>query len=190
MSDVFSRFAPFIQDYIYRCKWEELREIQVLAAKAIFDTDENLLLSSGTASGKTEAAFLPVLTQLWENPSASVGVLYLSPLKALINDQFERLEGLLEEAAIPVTKWHGDASAAAKKRVMKRPQGVIQTTPESLESMLMHNSSGAYRLFSDLRFIIIDEMHYFMDNDRGLQLLCLLERLARLIGYHPRRIGL
>ena len=157
MSDVFSRFAPFIQDYIYRCKWEELREIQVLAAKAIFDTDENLLLSSGTASGKTEAAFLPVLTQLWENPSASVGVLYLSPLKALINDQFERLEGLLEEAAIPVTKWHGDASAAAKKRVMKRPQGVIQTTPESLESMLMHNSSGAYRLFSDLRFIIIDE---------------------------------
>ena len=149
MSDVFSRFAPFIQDYIYRCKWEELREIQVLAAKAIFDTDENLLLSSGTASGKTEAAFLPVLTQLWENPSASVGVLYLSPLKALINDQFERLEGLLEEAAIPVTKWHGDASAAAKKRVMKRPQGVIQTTPESLESMLMHNSSGAYRLFSD-----------------------------------------
>ena len=182
MSDVFSRFAPFIQDYIYRCKWEELREIQVLAAKAIFDTDENLLLSSGTASGKTEAAFLPVLTRLWENPSASVGVLYLSPLKALINDQFERLEGLLEEATIPVTKWHGDASAAAKKRVMKRPQGIIQTTPESLESMLMHNSSGAYRLFSDLRFIIIDEMHYFMDNDRGLQLLCLLERLARLIG--------
>ena len=149
MSDVFYRFAPFIQDYIYRCKWEELREIQVLAAKAIFDTDENLLLSSGTASGKTEAAFLPVLTQLWENPSASVGVLDLSPLKALINDQFERLEGHLEEAAIPVTKWRGDASAAAKKRVMKRPQGVIQTTPESLESMLMHNSSGAYRLFSD-----------------------------------------
>ena len=190
MSNVFHRFAPFIQDYIYRCKWEELREIQVLAAEAIFDTDENLLLSSGTASGKTEAAFLPVLTQLWENPSASVGVLYLSPLKALINDQFERLEGLLEEASIPVTKWHGDASAAAKKRVMKRPQGIIQTTPESLESMLMHNSSGAFKLFSDLRFVIIDEMHYFMDNDRGLQLLCLLERLARLIGYAPRRIGL
>lgn len=190
MSDIFHRLAPFIQDYIYRCKWEELREIQVLAAEAVFDTDENLLLSSGTASGKTEAAFLPVLTRLWENPSQSVGVLYLSPLKALINDQFVRLEGLLEEANIPITKWHGDASAAAKKRVLKRPQGIIQTTPESLESMLMHNSSGAYRLFSDLRFVIIDEVHYFMDNDRGLQLLCLLERLSRLIGYHPRRIGL
>lgn len=190
LSSVFHRLAPFIQDYIYRCKWEELREIQVLAAEAVFDTDENLLLSSGTASGKTEAAFLPVLTCLWENPSQSVGVLYLSPLKALINDQFVRLEGLLEEADIPITKWHGDASAAAKKRVMKRPSGIIQTTPESLESMLMHNSSGAFRLFSDLRFIIIDEVHYFMDNDRGLQLLCLLERLARLIGFSPRRIGL
>ncbi len=186
----FYRYAPFIQDYIYRNKWEELRPIQIKAAEAVFDTDENLLLCSGTASGKTEAAFLPVLTCLWENPSASVGVLYLSPLKALINDQFERLEGLLEEADIPVTKWHGDASQAAKKRVLKRPQGVIQTTPESLESMLMRNSGGAYRLFSDLRFIIIDEVHYFMDNDRGVQLSCLLERLARLIGFHPRRIGL
>lgn len=187
---VFHRLAPFIQEYIYRNKWEELRPVQVLAAEAVFDTDENLLLSSGTASGKTEAAFLPVLTHLWENPSKSVGVLYLSPLKALINDQFERLEGLLEEAEIPVTKWHGDASQAAKKRVLKRPAGVIQTTPESLESMLMHNSSGAYRLFCDLRFVIIDEVHYFMDNDRGLQLLSLLERLSRLIGFHPRRIGL
>lgn len=187
---VFHRLAPFIQDYIYRNKWEELRPVQIKAAEAIFDTDENLLLSSGTASGKTEAAFLPVLTHLWENPSKSAGVLYLSPLKALINDQFERLEGLLEEADIPVTKWHGDAPQAAKKRVLKRPAGVIQTTPESLESMLMRNSSGAYRLFSDLRFVIIDEVHYFMDNDRGLQLLSLLERLSRLIGFCPRRIGL
>ena len=153
---IFYRLAPFIQDYIYRNKWEELREIQVKAAEAIFDTDDNLLLSSGTASGKTEAAFLPILTHLWENPSDSVGVLYLSPLKALINDQFERLEQLLEEADIPVTKWHGDASQSAKKRLLKRPRGVIQTTPESLESMLMRNSSAAYNLFSDLRFIIID----------------------------------
>ncbi len=188
--NVFYRYAPFIQDYIYKNKWDELREIQVAAAEAVFDTEDNLLLSSGTASGKTEAAFLPVLTQLYENPSASVGVLYLSPLKALINDQFERLEELLDEADIPVTKWHGDASPAKKKQLLKKPRGVMQTTPESLESLLMHNSSGAYRLFSDLRFVIIDEVHYFMDNDRGLQLLALLTRLSRLIGFHPRRIGL
>ncbi len=188
--NIFYRYAPFIQDYIYRCRWEELHPVQVAAAEVIFDTDENLLLSSGTASGKTEAAFLPVLTQLWENPSASVGVLYVSPLKALINDQFQRLEALLEEADIPVTKWHGDASQAAKKRLVRSPRGVMQTTPESLESLLMHNSANASRLFSDLRFVIIDEVHYFMDNDRGLQLLCLLERLSRLIGFSPRRIGL
>lgn len=189
-NNIFYRLAPFIQDYIYRNKWEELRGIQVAAAEVIFDTDHDLLLSSGTASGKTEAAFLPALTQLWENPSASVGVLYLSPLKALINDQFIRLEELLEEADIPVTKWHGDASQAAKKRLVKNPRGVMQTTPESLESLMIRNSSSAYRLFSDLRFVIIDEVHYFMDNDRGLQLLSLLERLSRLIGFHPRRIGL
>ena len=191
MSDsIFYRYAPFIQDYIFRNKWEELHEIQVAAAEIIFDTEDNLLLTSGTASGKTEAAFLPVLTELWENPSASVGVLYISPLKALINDQFERLEELLEEADIPVTKWHGDASPTQKKKLLQNPRGVMQTTPESLESLLIRNSSGAYRLFSDLRFVIIDEVHYFMDSDRGLQLLSVLERLQRIIGFEPRRIGL
>lgn len=192
MSDnnVFYRYAPFIQDFIYRNKWEELREIQIAAAEAIFDGDDNLLLTSGTASGKTEAAFLPVLTHLWENPPKSVGVLYVSPLKALINDQFERLEELLEEADIPVTKWHGDASPSAKKRLVKNPRGVMQTTPESLESLLIRNSSNIYRLFCDVRFIIIDEVHYFMDNDRGLQLISVLERIQRIIGFAPRRIGL
>lgn len=191
MSDnIFYRYAPFIQDYIYRNRWDELHEIQVAAAEVIFDTEDNLLLTSGTASGKTEAAFLPVLTHLWENPSGSVGALYISPLKALINDQFERLEELLEEADIPVTKWHGDASQTQKKKLLKNPRGVMQTTPESLESLLIRNSSGVYRLFSDLRFVIIDEVHYFMDGDRGLQLLSILERLQRIIGFEPRRIGL
>ncbi len=189
-NNVFYRLAPFIRDYIYKNRWEELREIQVAAARVIFDTGDNLLLTSGTASGKTEAAFLPVLTELYENPSGSVGVLYISPLKALINDQFERLTGLLEDADIPVTKWHGDASPAAKKRLLKSPRGVMQTTPESLESMLIRNSSAVSRLFSDLRFVIIDEVHYFMDNDRGLQLLSVLERIQRIIGFAPRRIGL
>ncbi len=189
-NNIFYRFAPFIRDYIYRNKWEELRGIQVAAAEIIFDTDDDLLLTSGTASGKTEAAFLPVLTELWEEPSHSVGALYVSPLKALINDQFERLEELLEEADIPVTKWHGDASPTLKKKLIQNPRGVMQTTPESLESLLIRNSSNAYRLFSDLRFIIIDEVHYFMDNDRGLQLLSVLERLQRIIGFTPRRIGL
>lgn len=188
--DMFSRLAPYIQDFIYASNWTELRDIQIAACQTIFDTDDNLLLSSGTASGKTEAAFLPVLTQLWENPSASVGVLYISPLKALINDQFKRLDYLLLESDLPVCKWHGDASKTEKDRLVKNPRGILQITPESLESLIIRKRGSCYQLFRDLRFIIIDEVHYFMRDVRGVQVLCLLERLQKLTGNIPRRIGL
>ena len=188
--DVFSRLAPFIQDFIYQNKWEELRGNQVAACEVIFDSDDNLLLSSGTASGKTEAAFLPVLTELYNNPSRSVGVLYISPLKALINDQFIRLEQMLLDSNIPVTKWHGDASQTKKHKLIKNPEGLLQITPESLESLLTNKRGACLSLFSDLRFVIIDEVHSFMRDVRGLQLLCVLERLQKLTGTKPRRIGL
>ena len=188
--NVFDRLAPFIQDYIYENKWEELRANQVAACEVIFDSDDNLLLSSGTASGKTEAAFLPVLTELYEKPSNSVGVVYISPLKALINDQFKRLEQLLLDSNLPVTKWHGDASVTQKNRLIKHPEGILQITPESLESLLTNKRGACLSLFSDLRFVIIDEVHYFMRDVRGIQLLCVLERLIKLTGVNPRRIGL
>ena len=188
--NVFDRLAPFIQDYIYENKWEELRANQVAACEVIFDSDDNLLLSSGTASGKTEAAFLPVLTELYEKPSNSVGVVYISPLKALINDQFKRLEQLLLDSNLPVTKWHGDASVTQKNRLIKHPEGILQITPESLESLLTNKRGACLSLFSDLRFVIIDEVHYFMRDARGIQLLCVLERLIKLTGVNPRRIGL
>ncbi|MCL1863749.1 MAG: DEAD/DEAH box helicase [Defluviitaleaceae bacterium] len=187
---MFERYAPFIQDFIYMNKWDELRGIQVAAAEVIFDTDDNLLLSSGTASGKTEAAFLPILTHLYENPSRSVGVLYISPLKALINDQFKRLELLLLDSHIPVTRWHGDASQTKKAELIENPQGLLQITPESLESLVSGKRGACISMFSDLRFIVIDEVHYFMRDARGLQLLCVLERMQRLTGTTPRRIGL
>lgn len=188
--NAFEKLAPFIQDYIYRNHWEELREVQVAACDVIFNTDANLLIATPTASGKTEAAFLPVITELYNKPESSVGVLYIAPLKALINDQFVRIEELLEEAYIPVTKWHGDASQALKNRLLKNPKGIIQTTPESLEAMLMKRKQQAIKLFSDLRFIIIDEVHNFIGEDRGVQLMSVLERLQNLIGIVPRRIGL
>lgn len=188
--DVFSRLAPFIQDFIYQNKWEELRGNQVAACQVIFDSSDNLLLSSGTASGKTEAAFLPILTDLYNNPSRSVGVVYISPLKALINDQFKRLEQLLIDSHIPVTKWHGDASVAKKNKLIKNPEGILQITPESLESLITNKRGACLSLFSDLRYIIIDEVHYFMRDVRGIQLLCVLERLQQLTGVTPRRIGL
>lgn len=188
--DVFNQLAPFIQDFIYQSKWQELRANQVAACEVIFGCDDNLLLSSGTASGKTEAAFLPVLTTLYNNPSKSVGILYVSPLKALINDQFKRLEQLLLDAHIPVCKWHGDASLTKKNQLIKNPQGIVQITPESLESLITNKRGACLNMFSDLRFVIIDEVHYFMRDVRGIQLLCVLERLKKLTGVNPRRIGL
>ncbi len=188
--DPFYRLAPFIREYIYTHRWTELRAVQVEACRVIFGTDRHLLLATGTASGKTEAAFLPILTLLHENPSASVGVLYIGPLKALINDQFVRLNDLLREAEIPVWHWHGDVAQNRKHRLLKKPCGVLQITPESLESLLINKYSELPKLFGDLRFIVIDEVHVFMDSDRGQQVLCQLSRLAKFMNSEPRRIGL
>nr|MCR5041960.1 DEAD/DEAH box helicase [Clostridia bacterium] len=188
--DVFSRYAPFIQDYIYRSGWTSLRAVQNAAGDAIFNTDDNVLLTASTASGKTEAAFFPMLTLLEEEPSSTVGILYIAPLKALINDQFGRLGELCAEAGIPVTRWHGDVSQSAKSRLLKKPSGILQITPESLESMMITKHMEVPSLFGDLRFIVIDEIHSLLRADRGSQTFCLIERLCRLAGCSPRRIGL
>ena len=187
---LFSQLAPFIQDYIYTNGWTELRQVQVEACRVIFDTDAHLLIAAGTASGKTEAALLPVLTLLHQNPSATIGVLYIGPIKALINDQFERLNDLLKEADIPVWAWHGDISASRKQKLLKNPKGVLQITPESLESLLLNKNAELSRIFGDLRFVIIDEIHAFMGSERGCQILCQLARLSRIMQKPPRRIGL
>jgi len=188
--NIFDHYAPFVQEYIYRNGWESLRAIQVAAAEAIFRTDDNLLLTASTASGKTEAAFFPIITLFSEDPPSSVGCIYIGPLKALINDQFLRLNDLCEEADIPVWHWHGDVAQSHKERLMKRPSGILQITPESLEAMLLHKHAAIPKLFGDLRFVVIDEVHSLLRGDRGGQTLCLIERLSRLAGVNPRRIGL
>ena len=188
--NVFERYAYFIQDYIYRSGWKSLRGVQNAAGEAIFGTDENVLLTASTASGKTEAAFFPILTLLDEKPSDTVGVLYIAPLKALINDQFGRLNELCEEEGIKVTRWHGDASQTKKRSLLKKPSGILQITPESLESLLINKNMELVSLFGDLRFIVIDEIHSLLRADRGLQTFCLIERLCRQAGCSPRRIGL
>ena len=188
--NVFERYAPFIQDYIYRSGWQSLRGVQNAAGEAIFGTEDNVLLTASTASGKTEAAFFPILTLLEENPSVSVGVLYIAPLKALINDQFGRLNELCAEAGIPVTRWHGDAAASKKQKLLKHPSGILQITPESLEALMINKHMEIPSLFGDLRFIVIDEIHSLLRADRGLQTFCLIERLCRLAVCKPRRVGL
>ena len=186
----FERYAPFIQEYIYRKRWTDLREVQVEACEAIMDSDQHVIIASGTASGKTEAAFFPILTLLEQKPSESIGVMYIGPLKALINDQFERLNELLDNSGIPVWPWHGDVSQSVKKKALKTAQGILQITPESLEALLMRHPGDALRLFSDLRFVVIDEIHALMGTDRGLQVLCLISRLEKMTSCSPRRIGL
>ena len=161
-NSAFERYAPFIQEYIYRKRWTDLREVQVEACDAIMDTNKHVIVASGTASGKTEAAFFPILTILEKNPSTSVGAMYIGPLKALINDQFERLNELLDDREIPVWPWHGDISQSTKRKALQVAQGILQITPESLEALLMRHPGDACRLFSDLRFIVIDEIHALM----------------------------
>ena len=188
---IFERFPPFIQEYIFSRGWRELRDVQIAAAKVIFDSEDNLLLSSSTASGKTEAVFFPVLADICDNPPASgVSVLYIAPLKSLINDQFYRLNELLDMSGIPVYHWHGDAGASHKNKVLKDPAGVLQITPESLESMLINRSNDIPRIFAGLRYIIIDEIHSMIGADRGSQVICQICRLQRLLGFSPRRLGL
>lgn len=186
----FDRYAPFVQEYIYQNHWENLRSIQVAAADAIFNTDENVLLTASTASGKTEAAFFPIITLFSEDMPSSVGCIYIGPLKALINDQFSRLNDLCAEADIPVWHWHGDVAQSHKAKLMKHPSGILQITPESLEALLLHKHAAIAKLFGDLRFVVIDEVHSLLRGDRGGQTLCLIERLSRIAGVNPRRIGL
>lgn len=188
--NVFDRYAPFIQDYIYRSGWQALRGVQNAAGEAIFGTENHVLLTASTASGKTEAAFFPILTLLDEDPPHSVGVLYIAPLKALINDQFGRLTQLCEEAGIPVTRWHGDVPQSQKRKLLRKPAGILQITPESLESLMINKHMEIPALFGDLRFIVIDEIHSLLRGDRGLQTFCLIQRMCATAGCDPRRVGL
>lgn len=190
--EIYRRFPTFIREYIYRSGWEELREVQMQAAETLLETGNNLLLSSGTASGKTEAAFFPIITDLMDHPPVrgGISVLYIAPLKSLINDQFLRLDALLDEAGIPVWHWHGDVSASQKAKLLKNPEGILQITAESLESMLMRRSNDIPRLFGALRYVVIDEIHTLIASDRGNQILCQICRIERKAGVSVRRVGL
>jgi ATP-dependent Lhr-like helicase len=186
----FWQLAPFIQEYIYQHGWTELREIQTAACGVIFQTDHHLLLAAGTSSGKTEAAFLPIITLVYRQPRPGVAAMYIGPIKALINDQFDRLRDLLKTADIPVFAWHGDVTAGQKNTFLRCPRGILQITPESLESLLINRYGHLQSLFANLQFVVIDEIHAFMGTQRGSQILCQLKRLSDITQNSHRRIGL
>ncbi|MBR4504850.1 MAG: DEAD/DEAH box helicase [Candidatus Methanomethylophilaceae archaeon] len=190
MTDRFDSLPWFLREYIHANRWESFRSVQEKAFDILFGTDRHLLISSETSSGKTEAALFPAISSIYSNPPRSVGALYVGPLKALIDDQFERLEPMLKDSYIEVTGWHGDISLQSKAKLLEVPSGILQITPESLQNIVASRPEDLERLFGDLRFVIIDEVHAFMGSDRGQQLLCCLERLDMLAHCEPRRIGL
>ncbi len=190
MREAFDRLAPFLREFLWNAGWESLRSMQIAAIEAIFDSEDDLLVSAATAGGKTEAAFLPILSKIFEKPEPSVQAIYVGPLKALINNQFERLEDLCRKAEIPVTRWHGDVGDSQKSRVVENPRGVLQITPESIESLFLNRSRFLGEMFAGLEFVVIDEVHTFLGSDRGVQLRSQLERLRRYARRRPRRVGL
>lgn len=171
-------------------RWAELRPIQCDAIDEMAETLNHLIISASTASGKTEAAFLPILSSIVEDHQSSIRAIYVGPLKALINDQFRRLEDLCIMTEIPVHKWHGDASQAGKQKARNNPSGVLLITPESIESLFINHSSKLKTMFSDLSYIVIDEMHSFIGTERGAHLKSLISRLTPISKQHVRLIGL
>ena len=186
----FEQLHPHIRKQIYRMGWGQLRPIQQKSIFTITETLNHLIISAETASGKTEAAFLPILSSFVDNPTKGVKAIYVGPLKALINDQFERLEELCNYTEIPVYKWHGDVSQAGKKKARTKPSGVLLITPESIESLFINHSSSLKHMFNDLRYIVIDEMHSFIGTERGAHLKSLIFRLMPLSKHKIRLVGL
>lgn len=192
---MFERLAPPLQRALWELGWKGLRESQVQALPLILDTRDDVLISAATAAGKTEAAFLPLLTRLWlgqSRPDASPRgvILYVAPVKALINDQVERLHVFCERMAIPVYPWHGDVGQTLRKRFFANPRGVVLITPESLESLLFRRGAELRHIFAELQAVVVDELHAFIGNVRGRQLQSLLHRLEAQLGQRVPRIGL
>jgi ATP-dependent Lhr-like helicase len=181
---------PKVQAIIHRKGWSELFPIQEAALKVVLETSSDLVISAPTSSGKTEAAFFPVLSTVMEQQVNSFSAVYIAPLKALINDQFERLQTLLKGTPIAVHRWHGDVDQHRKQALRNKPRGVLLITPESLESCFINYGPRVRQLFGSLEFVVIDELHAFLDSERGIHIRSLLARLTEMTGGRPRRIAL
>jgi ATP-dependent Lhr-like helicase len=192
-SQVFGRLHEGVQRWIWQQGWTELRDIQERSIPVLLDGTHDLVVAAATASGKTEAAFLPIVSRLateQREPGGGFDAVYASPLRALINDQFGRIEGLCSDLGIPVTKWHADVAASIKARARQRPGGILLTTPESLEAILCRRGGEAPRLFGALSYVVVDELHAFLDQPRGRQLQSILNRLEMAAGHRTARVGL
>ena len=179
-----------VQRWVWAQGWSALRDIQERAIIPVLEAKKDIIISAATAAGKTEAAFFPACTKIVQEDADSVGILYISPLKALINDQYRRLQGLCERLELPLTPWHGDVLQSAKNKQIRDPRGILLITPESLESLLLNRGAWSQKAFWGLRYVIIDEFHAFLGTERGRQLQSLLHRLEFLLKKIIPRIAL
>jgi ATP-dependent helicase Lhr and Lhr-like helicase len=190
MSQAFDRLSPALQYQIVNALgFSSLRPVQEMTIGPIV-AGKNLVVLAPTAGGKTEAAFFPLLSQMDMFDWRPVSVIYVAPIRALLNNQEERITryaGLLGRRAFV---WHGDVATSSKQAFCRDPADILMTTPESLEVMLMSRQVPAQRLFGRVRAVIIDEVHAFVGDDRGGHLSAVLERLARFSGQDIQRIGL
>ena len=189
-SSGFVQLESRIQRWIWAEGWTSLRDAQEWAVPVLVDADQDVIIAAATAAGKTEAAFLPILTNLLNHDDPSGAVLYISPLKALINDQWDRLSRLCEQLEIPVVAWHGDISSSKKHRFLKSSEGVLLITPESLEALFVNRGSSLGGVFQNLRYIVVDELHAFIGSERGKQLQSLMHRVELVVGCRLPRVGL
>lgn len=188
----FEMLAPAVQRFIYKKGFAELNSLQRKSLLPVLQHRQDVVISAATASGKTEAAFFPALTYILNNFKKGFRILYIGPIKALINDQARRLEEMTQFCTepVPVTPWHGDVDAGKKYRQFRKPSGIVLITPESLESLLMNRRDFMQRAVEGLEYIVIDEFHAFMGSQRGYQLQSQLHRLDNLKGKIIPRIAL
>ena len=186
----FDLFDPRLQAWVHRQGWTKLHEIQELAARPILG-GHDVLIAAPTAGGKTEAVFIPLLTRVAEAAAESEAptILAVCPLKALINDQWNRLQPMADAVGMEAHRWHGDVSGAAKERAL-RSSGILLITPESIEARLSRQGGTFRESLSGIRAIVIDELHAFIGTERGRHLQSLLHRVEQITSTRPQRIGL
>lgn len=190
MTSAFARFPPRLQAAIVsNLGWSSLRPVQELAGHALLDGNNAVILAP-TAGGKTEASIFPLLATLMEREPKGVGLIYIAPIKALLNNQAERLGHYTEMVGLRRFLWHGDIKDSQKRAFIKEPTALLMTTPESLEVMLLSAKIPHSKIFGDMRALIIDEIHALAGTDRGTHLMSVVERLVRSTSNDVQRVGL
>jgi ATP-dependent helicase Lhr and Lhr-like helicase len=191
-SQAFDLLAAPVRRWVYDQGWQTLRAAQEAAIPVLLGGTGDVIIAAATAAGKTEAAFLPICSRLATDgpPQPGLRVLYVAPLKALINDQFDRLSGLCDRLDIPVHRWHGDVPGSKKSVVLKKPDGILLITPESLEALFVVRGRAVGTLLAGLQYIVVDELHAFLGTERGAQLRSLLHRVELAIRRRIPRVGL